>query len=82
MFLYIYVCNLNIFNTSLIFLMILAVILMLLALLHCLVLFRCLQHMNEIYKIFVLICFCKSDVIKLMLFSTKNLLKVTIVTLI
>ena len=33
------------------------------------VLFRCLQHMNEIYKICVLICFHKSDVIKLTLFS-------------
>ena len=46
------------------------------------VLFRCLQHMNEIYKICVLICFHKSDVINLTLFSTKNLLEVTSVTLV
>ena len=40
------------------------------------VLFRCLQHMNEIYKICVLMCFCKFS------FSTKNLLEVTSVTLV
>ena len=55
--------------------------LMLLALSHRVVPFRCLQYMNEIYKIFVLIYFYKSDVIKLTSFSTKNLLEVISVTL-
>ena len=39
-------------------------------------------HTNEIYKICILICFHKPDVIKLTLFSTKNLLEVTSVTLV
>ena len=59
----------------------LAVILMLLAYFYRAVLFRCLQHMNEIYKICVLICLHKFDVIKLTLFSAKNLLEVTRVTI-
>ena len=61
---------------------ILAVILMLLGLWHCVVLFRCLQHMNKIWKSCVLICFHISDVIKLRSFSTENLLDVTSVTLV
>ena len=56
--------------------------LMLLALSHRVVLFTCLQHMNDIYKICVLICFHKPDVIKLTLFSTKNLLENTSITLV
>ena len=56
--------------------------LILLALAHRVVLFRCLQLMNEIYKTSVLMCFHKYDFIKLTLFSTKNLLEVTSVTLV
>ena len=58
-----------------------AVMLMLLALSHRVVLFRCLR-MNDIYKICVLIYFHKPDVIKLTLFSTKNLLENTSITLV
>ena len=49
-----------------------ALMLMLLVLSHCVVLFRCLQHMSKMYKI--LICLHKSDFIKLTSFSTKNLI--------
>ena len=43
---------------------------------------RCLQHINKIYKIFVLIFLDRSAVIKLTLFGTKNLLEVTSETLV
>ena len=56
--------------------------LMLLALSYRVVLFRCLQHMNEIYSIYVSIHFHNSDAIKLKLFSTNNLLDVASVTLV
>ena len=56
--------------------------LMLLVLSHHVLLYRCLQHINETYKICDIICFHKSDIIKLMLFLTKNLLEVTSVTLV
>ena len=46
------------------------------------VLFRCLQYMNEIYKNYILICLHKSDVIKLTSFSAKNLLEDASVTLV
>ena len=61
---------------------ILAVMSMLLALSLRVVLLRCLQHINEIYKICILIYFHKPDVIKLTLFSTKNLLDVSSVALV
>ena len=57
-------------------------VMLLLALSHRVVLFRCLQHMNEIYKICVSICLHKSDVIKLTSFSAKKLLGVFRVTLV
>ena len=44
--------------------------------------FHMLQHMNKIYKIFVLKCLHKSDKIKLAYFSAKNLLVVTSVMLV
>ena len=78
-YIYIYICRMKKWNKIC---WILAVMLMLLELSHRVVLFRCLQHMNKIYKICVLKCFHKSDVIKLTLFSTKNLLEVTSVTLV
>ena len=59
---------------------ILAVTLILLALSHHVVLFRCLQRMNKIYKIFVFLFLHKSDVFKLKSFSTKNLFQVNCVT--
>ena len=56
--------------------------LMLLVLPHRVVPCRFLQHMNQTYKICKpKLWFNKSDVIKLILFSTKNLLEVTSVTL-
>ena len=56
--------------------------LMSLALSHRVVLFRCLQHMNEAFTICVLMCLHKSDVIRLMSISTKSLLGVTNVKLV
>ena len=56
--------------------------LMSLALSHRVVLFRCLQHMNEVFTICVLMCLHKSDVIRLTSISTKSLLGVTNVKLV
>ena len=56
--------------------------LMSLALSHRVVLLRCLQHMNEVFTICVLMCLHKSDVIRLTSISTKSLLGVTNVKLV